>query len=42
LVLRHQALDTDEGAKKVQAAYNKTMGDDGERRGRSIERLGKK
>jgi hypothetical protein len=42
LVLRHQALDKDEGAKKVQAPYKKTMGDDGKRRSRSVERLEKK
>jgi transposase len=42
LLIRHEALDKDEGAKKVQAPYKKTMGEDKERRGRSIERLEKK
>jgi transposase len=39
LLMRHQELDKDEGAKKVQAPYKKTMGDDRERRSRSIKRL---
>jgi len=42
LLLRHQDLDKSEEAKKIQEPYSKTMGDDRERRKRSIERLEKK
>ena len=42
LILRHQELDKSEEAKKIQEPYTKTMGDDRERRKRSIERLEKK
>jgi transposase len=42
VLLQHQTLDKDESAKKIQAPFKKTMGDDGERRKKSIERLEKK
>ena len=42
LLLRHQDLDKSEEAKKIQEPYSKTMGDNKERRERSIERLEKK
>jgi transposase len=42
LLLKHQELDKDPKAKKKLKKYRKTMGDDNERRQRSIERLEKK
>jgi transposase len=42
ILFQHQELDKDENAKKAQAPYKKTLGDDKERRKRSIERLEKK
>jgi transposase len=42
LLLRHQDLDKSEEAKKIQEPFKNTMGEDRERRGRSIERLEKK
>jgi hypothetical protein len=42
LLLRHQELDKNEEAKKIQEPYSKTMGNDRERRERGIERLEKK
>jgi len=39
MIKRHRELDKDEKAKKIQGAYKKTMGDDRERRRRSVERL---
>jgi len=42
LMLRHKELDKDEKAGKKLNAFRKTMGDDKERRARSIERLEKK
>ena len=42
IILRHKEMDSDEKAKKIQAPYKRTMGDDKERRERSIERLEKK
>jgi transposase len=42
IITRHRALDNDEKARKIQAPYKKAMGDDRERRERSIERLEKK
>ena len=42
LLLRHRELDKSEEAKKIQEPYKKTMGDDKERRERSIERLEKR
>ena len=42
LLLRHQDLDRSEEAKQIQSPYKKTMGDDRERRQRSIQRLEKK
>jgi transposase len=39
LLSRHREMDKSEEAKKILKPYKKTMGDDGERRGRSIERL---
>jgi len=42
LLVRHQELDKSEEAKRIQGPYSKTMGDDRERRERSIERLEKK
>jgi transposase len=42
LLSRHQELDKDESVKKKQKPFHKTMGDDTERRERSIERLEKK
>jgi transposase len=42
LLLRHRELDKSEEAKKIQKPYQKTMGDERERRERSIERLEKK
>jgi transposase len=42
LVAQHQELDNDEKAKKTQKPFKKTMGDDKERRERSIVRLEKK
>jgi transposase len=42
LLLRHRELDKSEEAKKIQKPYKETMGDDKERRERSIERLEKK
>ena len=42
IVTRHRELDKDEKARKIQAPYKKAMGDDRERRKRSIERLEKK
>ena len=42
LLLQHQDLDRNEEAKRIQAPYQKTMGNDGERRQKSIERLEKK
>ena len=42
IITRHKEMDNDEKVKKIQAPYKKTMGDDKERRGHSIERLEKK
>jgi len=42
IITRHRELDNDEKARKIQAPYKKAMGDDKERRKRSIERLEKK
>jgi hypothetical protein len=42
LLLQHQALDKDADAKKKQKPFKKTMGDDKQRRERSIQRLEKK
>ena len=42
LMLRHKELDKDEKAKRKLKAFRKTMGDDKERRARSVERLEKK
>ena len=42
MILQHQDLDRNEKAKKIQAPFKKTLGDDKERRERSIERLEKK
>jgi transposase len=42
IMLQHQDLDRNESAKKIQAPFNKTMGEDKERREKSIERLEKK
>ena len=42
LLLRHQDLDRSEEARRIQAPYGKTMGDDRDRRQRSIQRLEKK
>jgi len=42
LLLRHRELDKSEEAKKIQKKYKETMGDDKERRERSIERLEKR
>ena len=42
VLARHQDMDKDERAKKIQKPFKKTMGDDQERRERSIERLEKK
>ena len=39
---RHKELDKDEEGKKIQEPFRKTMGDDRERRERSIERMEKK
>jgi len=39
MIFQHQELDQDENAKKIQAPYKKTMGENKERRQRSIERL---
>ena len=42
VLARHQEMDKDERARKIQKPFKKTMGDDRERRERSIERLEKK
>jgi len=42
LLLRHRELDKNAEAKKIQKPYKETMGNDKERRARSIERLEKK
>jgi transposase len=42
IISRHKEMDKDEKTKRIQAPYKKTMGDDRERRERSIERLEKK
>jgi len=42
ILLQHQDLDKNEEAKKIQAPYKKTLGEDRKRRERSIERLEKK
>jgi transposase len=42
VLFRHQELDKDERAKRIQKPFRKTMGDDKERRQRSIKRLEKK
>jgi hypothetical protein len=42
LLLQHQGLDKDAGAKKKQKPFKKTMGDDKQRREKSIQRLEKK
>jgi transposase len=42
LLLRHRELDKSREAKKIQKPYKETMGDDKERRARSIERLEKR
>jgi len=42
VLARHQDMDKDERARKIQEPFKKTMGDDQERRERSIERLEKK
>jgi transposase len=42
IIDRHRELDRDEPAKQLQRPYAKTMGEDGERRARSVERLEKK
>jgi hypothetical protein len=42
LVLRHRELDNDESANKMLSRFRKTMGDNGERRAKSIQRLEKK
>jgi transposase len=42
MLLQHQALDKSESAKQIQEPFKTTMGDDKERRERSIERLEKK
>ena len=42
LLVRHQELDRSEEARRIQAPFGKTMGDDRKRRERSIERLEKK
>ena len=42
ILFRHQELDKDEAAKKKLQKFRKTMGDDKERRARSIKRLEKK
>ena len=42
ILFMHKELDRDEGAKKKQQPFRKTMGDDNERRARSIKRLEKK
>jgi transposase len=42
IIAQHQELDNDEKAKKIQQSFKKTMGDDRERRERSIARLQKK
>jgi transposase len=41
LIKQHRELDKDEKAKKIQKPYAKTMGEDRERRKRTIERLKK-
>jgi hypothetical protein len=42
VMLLHKDLDKNENAKKIQKPYRKTMGDDNERRERSVKRLEKK
>lgn len=42
LLLRHRELDKNREAKKIQEPYKETMGNDKERRARSIERLEKR
>ena len=42
LLLQHQELDNDKTAKKILKKFKKTMGDDKERREKTIERLKKK
>jgi len=42
IVKQHRELDKDERAKKIQKPYTKTMGEDKERRERSVERLEKR
>jgi len=42
LLLRHRELDKNGEAKRIQKPYKETMGNDKERRARSIERLEKK
>ena len=42
IISRHKEMDSDEKTKKIQAPYKKTLGDDRDRRERSIERLEKK
>jgi transposase len=42
LIKQHRELDKDEKTKKIQKPYAKTMGEAGDRRERSIERLEKK
>jgi len=42
VLARHQDMDKDDRARKIQEPFKKTMGDDQERRERSIERLEKK
>jgi transposase len=42
VVSRHREPDSDERARKIQAPYKKTLGDDRERRERSAERLEEK
>ena len=42
IISRQKEMDNDEKKKRIQAPYKKTMGEDEERRERSIERLEKK
>jgi transposase len=42
IIVRHKEMDKDEKTKKIQGPYKKTMGDDRERRERSVERLERK
>jgi transposase len=42
IILRHRELDKDEKSKKIQRPYKNALGDGGERRRRSVERLEKK